>query len=150
MIPQRSTSLAQLCLTSEIGRDRVYSEWYDRGMLFSVTFNMYIPDLRKVSRLCEGHKNMQQREPCSRAEKEPVCLEGLDEIYLAPFRHWSKNGINGCKESPAAKLLDSDCSPSAVQDGNDIVSCFTLELTKESVRLQTICLLPFRRSQGED
>ena len=33
VIPQRSTSLAQLCLTSEIGRDRVYSEWYDRGML---------------------------------------------------------------------------------------------------------------------
>ena len=33
MIPQRSTNLAQLCLTSEIGRDRVYSEWFDRGML---------------------------------------------------------------------------------------------------------------------
>lgn len=32
VIPQRSTNLAQLCLTSEIGRDRVYSEWYDRGM----------------------------------------------------------------------------------------------------------------------
>ena len=33
VIPQRSTNLAQLCLTSEIGRDRVYSEWFDRGML---------------------------------------------------------------------------------------------------------------------
>jgi hypothetical protein len=32
VIPQRSTSLAQPCLTSEIGRDRVYSCWYDRGM----------------------------------------------------------------------------------------------------------------------
>lgn len=32
VIPQRSTNLAQPCLTSEIGRDRVYSEWYDRGM----------------------------------------------------------------------------------------------------------------------
>ena len=32
VIPQRSTSLAQPCLTSEIGRDRVCSEWYDRGM----------------------------------------------------------------------------------------------------------------------
>ena len=32
VIPQRSTNLAQTCLTSEIGRDRVYSCWYDRGM----------------------------------------------------------------------------------------------------------------------
>ena len=32
VIPQRSTNLAQLCLTSEIGRDRVFSEWFDRGM----------------------------------------------------------------------------------------------------------------------
>ncbi len=32
VIPQRSTNLAQPCLTSEIGRDRVCSEWYDRGM----------------------------------------------------------------------------------------------------------------------
>ena len=33
MIPQRSTNLAQPCLTSEIGRDRVFSEWYDSGIL---------------------------------------------------------------------------------------------------------------------
>ena len=32
VIPRRSTNLAQLCLTSEIGRDRVHSEWFDRGM----------------------------------------------------------------------------------------------------------------------
>lgn len=32
VIPQRSTNPAQLCLTSEIGRDRVYSKWFDRGM----------------------------------------------------------------------------------------------------------------------
>ena len=32
VIPQRSTNLAQLCLTAEIGRDRVHSEWFDRGM----------------------------------------------------------------------------------------------------------------------
>ena len=32
VIPQRSTSLAQPCLTSEIGRDRVYSRWFERGM----------------------------------------------------------------------------------------------------------------------
>ncbi len=35
VIPQRSTSLAQPCLTSEIGRDRVCSEWYDRGIQFT-------------------------------------------------------------------------------------------------------------------
>ena len=34
VIPQRSTNLAQTCLTSEIGRDRVYSCWYDRGMVY--------------------------------------------------------------------------------------------------------------------
>ena len=32
VIPQRGTNPAQLCLTSEIGRDRVRSEWSDRGM----------------------------------------------------------------------------------------------------------------------
>ena len=43
MIPQRSTNLAQLCLTSEIGRDRVYSEWFDRGM-YSIEkqYNIYM------------------------------------------------------------------------------------------------------------
>jgi hypothetical protein len=32
VIPRRSTGPAQPCLTSEIGRDRVRSEWFDRGM----------------------------------------------------------------------------------------------------------------------
>ena len=32
MIPQHSTNLAQTRLTSEIGRDRVLSGWYDRAM----------------------------------------------------------------------------------------------------------------------
>ena len=42
MIPQRSTNLAQPCLTSEIGRDRVYSEWYDRGMHSQYLANIHI------------------------------------------------------------------------------------------------------------
>ena len=37
VIPQRSTNLAQTCLTSEIGRDRVCSCWYDRGMQVCVS-----------------------------------------------------------------------------------------------------------------
>ena len=32
VIPQHSTNLAQTRLTSEIGRDRVLSGWYDRAM----------------------------------------------------------------------------------------------------------------------
>ena len=32
MIPQHSTNLAKARLTSEIGRDRVLSSWYDRTM----------------------------------------------------------------------------------------------------------------------
>ena len=49
MIPQHSTNLAQTRLTSEIGRDRVLSGWYDRAMdtecLLPV---MYLLDLRPV------------------------------------------------------------------------------------------------------
>ena len=41
VIPQRSTNLAQPCLTSEIGRDRVNSEWYDRGIQLPVCYHIY-------------------------------------------------------------------------------------------------------------
>lgn len=52
VIPQRSTNLAQPCLTSEIGRDRVYSEWYDRGMLERPAQRLYSwpPQRREQSR----------------------------------------------------------------------------------------------------
>ena len=33
VIPQHSTNPAQTRLTSEIGRDRVLSGWYDRAMI---------------------------------------------------------------------------------------------------------------------
>ena len=41
VIPQHSTNLAQTRLTSEIGRDRVLSGWYDRAMLFPKSFCIY-------------------------------------------------------------------------------------------------------------
>ena len=43
MIPQHSTNLAQTRLTSEIGRDRVLSGWYDRAMRTQDLLMPYVP-----------------------------------------------------------------------------------------------------------
>ena len=41
MIPQHSTNPAQTRLTSEIGRDRVLSGWYDRAIPTKVLCRLY-------------------------------------------------------------------------------------------------------------
>ena len=42
VIPQHSTNLAQTRLTSEIGRDRVLSGWYDRAMRLPHLLRLYM------------------------------------------------------------------------------------------------------------
>ena len=43
VIPQHSTNPAQTRLTSEIGRDRVLSGWYDRAMQRADFSGIYMP-----------------------------------------------------------------------------------------------------------
>ena len=42
VIPQHSTNTAQTRLTSEIGRDRVLSGWYDRAMQIPFLTRVYM------------------------------------------------------------------------------------------------------------
>lgn len=80
MIPQHSTNLAQTRLTSEIGRDRVLSGWYDRAMRIVVKLVVYIPSILAIT----GKRTQSNRDlPLS------GLLSGLDAIGFRLRRVWA-------------------------------------------------------------
>ena len=66
VIPQHSTNLAQTRLTSEIGRDRVLSGWYDRAMRGSEFTLARIPRARSHSSSNRGTDRCETGPPIGR------------------------------------------------------------------------------------
>ena len=66
VIPQHSTNLAQTRLTSEIGRDRVLSGWYDRAMRAGEFTPALIPQARSQASSNRGADRCETGPPIGR------------------------------------------------------------------------------------